>query len=59
MNSLPALTTIANAAIRRWWEPQPEPLRPRYTPPSWRAGLAALLERAAHAVAPVGPRPAH
>jgi hypothetical protein len=63
MNALPALTTIATDAIRRQFattEP-PVPDRPAAAPaPSRiRLALAALLERAARAVAPAGYRPAH
>jgi hypothetical protein len=59
MNALPALTTIANAAVRRQFLParEPEPVHPR--PSRARLALAAALERAAHAVAPAGYRPAH
>jgi hypothetical protein len=61
MNALPALTTIATAAIRRQFataEP-PVPDRPPAVPSRIRVAVAALLERAAHAVAPAGYRPAH
>ena len=63
MNALPALTTIATDAIRRQFattEPR-VPDRPTAAPaPSRiRLAVAALLERAAHAVAPAGYRPAH
>ena len=61
MYALPILTTIANDAIRASFEaPRPRPARalrnPR--PPRFRLALVALLERAAHAVAPAGYRPA-
>ena len=63
MNALPALTTIANDAIRSQFattEPR-LPDRPAAVPaPSRiRLAVAALLERAARAVAPAGYRPAH
>ena len=61
MNTLPALTTLANAAVRRQFLPTPPTSLPvRSTGPSrTRLALAAALERAAHAVAPAGYRPAH
>jgi hypothetical protein len=59
VNALPALSAIATAAVRRQFDATPEPEPVRAAPSSWRIGLAALLDRAARAVAPVGPRPAH
>jgi hypothetical protein len=62
VNALPALTTIANDAIRSQFamnEPPVPDRTPRPTAPSRaRLALAALLERAAHAVAPAGYRAA-
>jgi hypothetical protein len=61
MNALPALTTIATAAIRRQFattEPR-VPDRSLAAPSRIRLAVAALLERAARAVAPAGYRPAH
>jgi len=62
MYVLPLLTTTANDAIRASFEaPRPRPAgalrNPR--PPRFRLALVAFLERAAHAVAPAGYRPAH
>ena len=48
MNALPALSAIATAAVRRQFDATPEPLQTRATTPSWRVGLAALLDRASH-----------
>ena len=61
MYALPALTTIANAAVRRQFLPDvPAPVSTRPTVPArTRLALAAALERAARAVAPAGYRPAH
>jgi hypothetical protein len=63
MNALPALSMIATDAIRRQFaaeEPRVPDRRPAASaPPRARLALAALLERAAHAVAPAGYRPAH
>ena len=64
MNALPALTTIANDAVRRQFvtTPAPVPREPASTgSPVVRArySLAALLERAARSVEPVRYRPAH
>ena len=59
MNILPALSAIAAEAVRRQFAPQPaEPRRSRPVP-HLRLALAALLERAARAVAPAGHLPAH
>jgi hypothetical protein len=64
MNALPALTSIANAAVRRQFEsagsPSREPEPARSTLSHIRLAVAAALERAARAVAPAGyHRPAH
>ena len=60
MNALPALSAIANDAVRRQFAadvaPEPE-RRPRTAP--WRIALAAVLERAAHALVPAAQSPAH
>jgi len=59
VNALPALSAVATAAIRRQFDATPDPEPVRAGPSSWRIALAALLDRAARAVAPVGRRPAH
>jgi hypothetical protein len=59
VNALPALSAIATAAVRRQFAATPEPEQTPVPTPSWRIGLAVLLDRAARALAPVGPRPAH
>ena len=59
MNALPALSAIATAAVRRQFAATPEPVPTPSATPSWRIGLAALLDRAARAVAPSGHVPAH
>jgi hypothetical protein len=62
MNALPALTTIVVDAMRSQFatnEPPVPDRQPRLPVPSRaRVALAALLERAAHAVAPTGYHPA-
>ena len=63
MNALPILSMIATDAIRSQFtaaEPR-VPDRPPVpsAPARIRLAVAALLERAAHAVAPAGYRPAH
>jgi hypothetical protein len=62
MNALPALTTIVVDAMRSQFATDEPPVphrKPRLPAPSRaRLALAALLERAAHAVAPAGYRPA-
>ena len=62
MNALPALTTIVVDAMRSQFamnEPPVPDRQPRpATPSRARLALAGLLERAAHAVAPAGYRPA-
>ena len=64
MYALPALTTIANDAVRRQFATTTVPVPPETEPtPSRtsraRLALAAMLERAARAVAPARYRPAH
>jgi hypothetical protein len=64
MDALPALTTIANDAVRRQFATTTAPVSPEPTPTrssTFRArlALAALLERAAQAIAPARYRPAH
>jgi len=64
MYALPALTTIANDAVRQQFATTTAPVPPEAEPtPSrtarTRLALAAMLERAAHAVAPARYRPAH
>jgi hypothetical protein len=58
MLTLPALV-LATDAVRRQFAPSPE--RPPARSPSdrYRTAVAALLERAARVVAPVGHTPAH
>ena len=63
MNALPILTAIAAGAIRSQFA-MAEPRVPDRPPAPqtgmrFRLAFAALLERAAHAVAPAGYRPAH
>jgi hypothetical protein len=62
MHALPALSLIATDAIRRQFAttgvPEPERAQVRIASRS-RIALAALLERAARAVAPAGGVPAH
>jgi hypothetical protein len=64
MDALPALTTIANDAIRRQFATTTAPVPPEpkaSRSPTFRArlALAALLERAADVIAPARYRPAH
>jgi hypothetical protein len=63
MNVLPAIAMIATDAIRRQFAPAEPRVPDRHpaapVPSRIRLALAALLERAAHAVAPAGYRPAH
>jgi len=61
MYALPALTTIANDAVRRQFATTTVPVPPETepTPSRARLALAAMLERAARAVAPARYRPAH
>jgi hypothetical protein len=62
MNALPALSTIVVDAMRSQFavdEPPVPDRQPRLAAPARaRLALAGLLERAAHAVAPAGYRPA-
>jgi hypothetical protein len=62
MTALPALTTIVVDAMRSQFamnEPPAPDRKPRPAAPARaRLALAGLLERAAHAVAPAGYRPA-
>jgi hypothetical protein len=62
MNALPALSMIATDAVRRQFAfdvpPVPDRSPRRPVASRTRAALAALLERAAHAVAPAGYRAA-
>ena len=63
MTALPIMATIATDAIRSQFaasEPRvPDRLPVLPTGTRLRFAFAALLERAAHAVAPAGYRPAH
>jgi hypothetical protein len=59
VNALPALSAIATAAVRRQFAATPEPAQTHAATSSWRVGLAAVLERAARAVAPSQHLPAH
>jgi hypothetical protein len=60
MNALPALTAIVVDAMRSQFAMNEPPVPDRKPRPPARArlALAGLLERAAHAVAPAGYRPA-
>lgn len=60
MNTLPALTALATAAIRRQFDATAAlQTPPAHRPSAWRLRLATELERAARAVAPTEARPAH
>jgi hypothetical protein len=59
MHALPALTLIATNAVRRQFAPAPEPRPQRSSTSRSRLALAALLDRAARAVAPAEHIPVH